>query len=203
MQAVGAGGGDRRGDGPIHRSRHLPDPGHDGEIARLAAASRGRLVRHGGHDGLRRAVLLVSTVYLLISFAFLYVLPLEQIASNNAFVSQFGGALFGSAGARVLSVCVLLSVLGGLLALTLSASAFRPRPSSGCNHVLWRFLFPGLKTERTKLRASPVEGGYFGEELSSAAIRSSASARWIFPSRNGFQCSRTILYSSLREPPRL
>jgi APA family basic amino acid/polyamine antiporter len=66
-------------------------------------------------------VLLVTAVYLLISFAFLYVLPLEKIVSNSAFVSQFGSALFGSAGARVLSVCVLLSVLGGLLALTISA----------------------------------------------------------------------------------
>jgi APA family basic amino acid/polyamine antiporter len=66
-------------------------------------------------------VLLVAGVYLLISFAFLYVLPLEAIVSNTAFVSQFGGALFGRAGAQVLSVCVLLSVLGGLLALTLAA----------------------------------------------------------------------------------
>lgn len=66
-------------------------------------------------------VLLVTGVYLLISFAFLYVLPLEEIVSNTAFVSQFGGVLFGSAGAKVLSVCVLLSVLGGLQALTMAA----------------------------------------------------------------------------------
>ncbi len=66
-------------------------------------------------------VLLVTAVYLLISFAFLYVLPLEKIVSNTAFVAQFGGALFGNAGARVLSVCVLLSVLGGLMALTMAA----------------------------------------------------------------------------------
>ncbi|HET9225460.1 MAG TPA: APC family permease, partial [Thermoanaerobaculia bacterium] len=66
-------------------------------------------------------VLLVTLVYLLISFAFLYVLPLEEIESNTAFVAQFGGALFGRAGAKVLSVCVLLSVLGGLLAQTMAA----------------------------------------------------------------------------------
>ena len=66
-------------------------------------------------------VLLVTAVYLLISFAFLYVLPLEKIASNTAFVAQFGSALFGAAGARVLSVCVLLSVFGGLMTLTISA----------------------------------------------------------------------------------
>lgn len=66
-------------------------------------------------------VLLVTAVYLLISFAFLYVQPLEGIVSNTAFVAQFGEALFGSAGAKVLSVCVLLSVLGGLMALTMAA----------------------------------------------------------------------------------
>jgi basic amino acid/polyamine antiporter, APA family len=66
-------------------------------------------------------VLLVTGVYLLISFAFLYVLPLEEIVSNTAFVAQFGDALFGRAGATALSVCVLLSVLGGLLAMTMAA----------------------------------------------------------------------------------
>jgi APA family basic amino acid/polyamine antiporter len=66
-------------------------------------------------------VLLVTAIYLLVSFAFLYVVPLEQVVSNAAFVAQFGSALFGDAGARVLSVCVLISVLSGLMALTMSA----------------------------------------------------------------------------------
>jgi basic amino acid/polyamine antiporter, APA family len=66
-------------------------------------------------------VLLVTGVYLLVSFAFLSVVPLEQIVSNTAFVAQFGEALFGATGGRVLSACVLLSVLGGLMALTMAA----------------------------------------------------------------------------------
>jgi len=66
-------------------------------------------------------VLLVTAIYLLVSAAFLSVVPLEHITSNTAFVAQFGEALFGSAGGRVLSICVLLSVLGGLLALTMAA----------------------------------------------------------------------------------
>jgi basic amino acid/polyamine antiporter, APA family len=66
-------------------------------------------------------VLLVTAVYLLVSFAFLSVVPLEQIVSNTAFVAQFGEALFGSIGGKVLSACVLLSVLGGLMALTMAA----------------------------------------------------------------------------------
>jgi basic amino acid/polyamine antiporter, APA family len=66
-------------------------------------------------------VLLVTAVYLLVSFAFLSVVPLERIVSNTAFVAQFGEALFGSAGGKVLSACVLLSVAGGLMALTMAA----------------------------------------------------------------------------------
>jgi basic amino acid/polyamine antiporter, APA family len=65
-------------------------------------------------------VLLVTAVYILISFAFLYVVPLQQIVSNTAFVAQFGSALFGGAGGRVLSASVLLSVFGGLMALTMA-----------------------------------------------------------------------------------
>ncbi len=65
-------------------------------------------------------VLLVTAIYLLVSFAFVAVVPLEQIQSNTAFVAQFGSALFGAAGARVLSACVVLSVLGGLLVLSIA-----------------------------------------------------------------------------------
>jgi len=66
-------------------------------------------------------VLLVTVVYLLVSFAFLSVVPLDRIVSNTAFVAQFGEALFGSLGGRVLSGCVLLSVLGGMMAMTMAA----------------------------------------------------------------------------------
>lgn len=66
-------------------------------------------------------VLLVTAVYLLVSFAFLSVVPLDRIVSNTAFVAQFGQALFGSLGGQILSACVLLSVLGGMMALTMAA----------------------------------------------------------------------------------
>jgi basic amino acid/polyamine antiporter, APA family len=65
--------------------------------------------------------LLVTAIYLLLSFAFLSVVPLARIASNTAFVAQFGQALFGSIGGKILSGCVLLSVLGGLTAITMAA----------------------------------------------------------------------------------
>ena len=65
-------------------------------------------------------VLIVTAIYLLLSFAFVAVVPLEQIQSNTAFVALFGSALFGSHGSRVLSICVVLCVLGGLMVLSMA-----------------------------------------------------------------------------------
>jgi APA family basic amino acid/polyamine antiporter len=65
-------------------------------------------------------VLIVTALYLLVSLAFVSVVPMQQIQSNTAFVAQFGRALFGSAGGGVLSGCVVLSVLGGLMVLSMA-----------------------------------------------------------------------------------
>jgi APA family basic amino acid/polyamine antiporter len=66
-------------------------------------------------------VALVTVIYLLISASFLAVLPIDRITSNTAFVAQFGEVLFGDAGARVLSACVLVCVCGGMAAITMAA----------------------------------------------------------------------------------
>ncbi|HEY1580104.1 MAG TPA: amino acid permease [Terracidiphilus sp.] len=65
-------------------------------------------------------VLIVTAIYLLLSLAFVAVVPVQQIQSNAAFVALFGQALFGEAGARVLATCVVLCVLGGLMVLTMA-----------------------------------------------------------------------------------
>jgi len=65
-------------------------------------------------------VLVVTALYLLVSFAFVAVVPMQSIQDNTAFVAQFGQALFGAAGGRVLSACVLLCVLGGLMVLSMA-----------------------------------------------------------------------------------
>ncbi len=65
-------------------------------------------------------VLVVTAIYLLLSFAFVAVVPMERIPNNTAFVAQFGQALFGTAGGRVLSGCVLLCVMGGLMVLSMA-----------------------------------------------------------------------------------
>ena len=66
-------------------------------------------------------VLVVTLIYVGLTAAFLYAVPLQQATSNQAFVAQFGQALFGRVGSMVLSICVLISVLGGLAALTMAA----------------------------------------------------------------------------------
>jgi APA family basic amino acid/polyamine antiporter len=65
-------------------------------------------------------VLIVTAIYLLVSMAFVAVVPMEQIQDNTAFVAQFGQALFGAQGGSVLSACVLLCVLGGLMVLSMA-----------------------------------------------------------------------------------
>ena len=65
-------------------------------------------------------VLIVTALYLLLSLAFIAVVPLANITSDTGFVAQFGEALFGPAGARVLSACVLICVLGGLMVLNMA-----------------------------------------------------------------------------------
>jgi APA family basic amino acid/polyamine antiporter len=65
-------------------------------------------------------VVVVTVLYLLVSFAFVAVVPMEQIQSNTAFVAQFGQALFGAWGGRVLSACVVVCVLGGLMVLSMA-----------------------------------------------------------------------------------
>jgi APA family basic amino acid/polyamine antiporter len=66
-------------------------------------------------------VTLVTLIYLLISAAFLAVVPIGRLTSNTAFVAQFGEVLFGAAGAKILSLCVLLCVFGGIAALTMAS----------------------------------------------------------------------------------
>jgi len=65
-------------------------------------------------------VVVVTALYLLVSLAFVAVVPMQQMQSNTAFVAQFGRALFGAAGGRVLSACVVLSVLGGLMVMSMA-----------------------------------------------------------------------------------
>jgi basic amino acid/polyamine antiporter, APA family len=66
-------------------------------------------------------VLVVTMVYILVSAAFLYLLPLSQVTSDETFVAQAGAVLFGRAGGMVFAAIVVVCVLSSLAALIMSA----------------------------------------------------------------------------------
>jgi APA family basic amino acid/polyamine antiporter len=66
-------------------------------------------------------VIIVTLVYILTSAVFLYLVPLEAVASSETFAAQAGEVLFGRAGAQVFSAIVAVTVLGSLAAIIMSA----------------------------------------------------------------------------------
>ena len=61
-------------------------------------------------------VVTVTLLYVAVSAVFVRLVPMEAVSSSEAFAAQAGVALFGAAGARVLSALVALFVLGSLFA---------------------------------------------------------------------------------------
>lgn len=66
-------------------------------------------------------VLIITLVYLLTSFAFVYLVPLDQVTSGETFAAQAGEVLFGRAGGLIFSLVVVVAVLGSLAAVVMSA----------------------------------------------------------------------------------
>ena len=66
-------------------------------------------------------VTIVTIVYVLTSFAFFYLVPLDQVTSGETFAAQAGEVLFGRAGGLIFSLIVVISVLGSITAIVLSA----------------------------------------------------------------------------------
>ena len=66
-------------------------------------------------------VLIVTIVYILTSFAFIYLVPLNQVTSGETFAAQAGEVLFGRAGGLIFSLVVVIAVLGSLAAVVMSA----------------------------------------------------------------------------------
>src|ERR1700733_5126583 len=66
-------------------------------------------------------VVAVTTVYIVISAVFIYLVPIEKVASDGTFVAQAGEVLFGPAGGIVFAAIVILCVVGGLAAFMMSA----------------------------------------------------------------------------------
>jgi APA family basic amino acid/polyamine antiporter len=62
-------------------------------------------------------VSVVTVIYILTSAAFLYLVPLDAVTSDEAFAAYAGEAIFGKAGGVVLAVVVMVSVAGSLFAV--------------------------------------------------------------------------------------
>ena len=66
-------------------------------------------------------VIIIMIVYILTSFAFVYLVPLDQVTSGETFAAQAGEVLFGRAGGLIFSLVVVVAVLGSLAAVIMSA----------------------------------------------------------------------------------
>lgn len=66
-------------------------------------------------------VCIVTLLYVSTSIAFMYLVPIERVTSRETFAAQAGQALFGAAGGRIFSTIVVISVLGSLTAIIMSA----------------------------------------------------------------------------------
>jgi APA family basic amino acid/polyamine antiporter len=66
-------------------------------------------------------ILAVTLIYILTSAAFVYLVPMDQVTSGQAFAAQVGEVLFGSMGAQIFSAFVIVAVLGSLATIVMSA----------------------------------------------------------------------------------
>jgi basic amino acid/polyamine antiporter, APA family len=66
-------------------------------------------------------VLAVTLVYIVVSAVFLYLVPVEKVTSDQAFVAQAGEVLFGAIGGVVFAAIVIICLLGSLAALIMFA----------------------------------------------------------------------------------
>jgi APA family basic amino acid/polyamine antiporter len=66
-------------------------------------------------------VLVVTAVYLSVSAAFIYLIPIQNVGSEETFVAQAGEVLFGPVGGIVFAAIVIVCVLGGLAAFVIAA----------------------------------------------------------------------------------
>ncbi len=82
----------------------------------------------------------ITCLYILTSAVFLYLVPVEAVTSDEAFAAQAGQVLFGTAGGRIFSAIVAVSILGSLAALITTV----PRVYYAMARD--RLFFPGIAT---------------------------------------------------------
>jgi APA family basic amino acid/polyamine antiporter len=66
-------------------------------------------------------IVAVTLVYVAVTLAFIYAIPIERVAASQAFVAQAGEAMFGAAGGQIVAAVVVVCVLGSLGAMMMFA----------------------------------------------------------------------------------
>jgi APA family basic amino acid/polyamine antiporter len=66
-------------------------------------------------------IAVVTLVYVVVTLAFIYAIPIERVAASQAFVAQAGEVMFGAAGGRIVATVVVVCVLGSLGAMMMFA----------------------------------------------------------------------------------
>ncbi|MCC7411991.1 MAG: amino acid permease [Gammaproteobacteria bacterium] len=66
------------------------------------------------------AVVVVTLTYVLTSAAFMYLVPVQAVLSDETFVAQAGEVLFGRRGGLILATIVVISVVGSLTGLLMA-----------------------------------------------------------------------------------
>jgi APA family basic amino acid/polyamine antiporter len=114
-------------------------PGSEALLGALAGAILGAFFSFGGWWDLTKlagevrdpqrtlpralicGVTILTTVYVLTSAVFIYLVPLENVSSGQTFAAQVGEVLFGRLGGQVFSCIVIVAVIGSLAAVIMSA----------------------------------------------------------------------------------
>ncbi len=66
-------------------------------------------------------VVIVTIIYILTSFVFVYLVAPDKVTTGETFAAQAGEVLFGRAGSVVFSLVVVVAVLGSLVTVVMSA----------------------------------------------------------------------------------
>jgi basic amino acid/polyamine antiporter, APA family len=89
------------------------------EASRIAGEVRD--ARRTMPAALALGVLIVTVIYVAMTMAFIYLVPIAQVTSASQFAQRAGEAMLGEAGPPALAVIVVLSVLASALALLIMA----------------------------------------------------------------------------------
>ena len=67
------------------------------------------------------AVVVVTLTYIITSAAFMYLVPVERVTSDETFAAQAGEVIFGRSGGMIFAAIVVISVLGSIAGLLMAA----------------------------------------------------------------------------------